>query len=80
MNAQRLAQAPLTVYMGLDASAEELGLKGYDTFLRHDPDNSKQYASDSSIETHRDFSVTILDNAIPGISGEGRCMIEFAKF
>ena len=61
-------------------AAEELGLKGYDTFLRHDPDNSKQYASDNSIETHRDFSVTILDNAIPGISGEGRCMIEFAKF
>ena len=80
MNAQRLAQAPLTVYMGLDASAEELGLKGYDTFLRHNPDNHQQYLSDSSIDTHRDFSVTILDNAIPGASGEGRCMIEFAKF
>ena len=80
MNAQKLAQSPLTAYMGLDASAEELGLKGYDTFMRHNPDNSKQYASDDSIETHRDFSVTILDNAIPGVSGEHRCMIEFATF
>ena len=80
MNAQKLAQAPLTVYMGLDASAGELGLKGYDTFLRHNPDNHQQYLSDDKIETHRDFSVTILDNAIPGVSGEHRCMIEFAKF
>lgn len=80
MNAQKLAQAPLTVYMGLDASAAELGLKGYDTFLRHNPDNHQQYLSDDKIETHKDFSVTILDNAIPGVSGEHRCMIEFAKF
>lgn len=80
MNAQKLAQAPLTVYMGLDASAEELGLRGYDTFVRHNPDNHMQYLSDDSIDTHKDFSVTILDNAIPGISGEHRCMIEFAKF
>ena len=80
MNAQKLAQAPMTVYLGLDASAEELGLKGYDTFMRHNPDNSVQYELNADIETHKDFSVTILDNAIPGVSGEHRCMMEFAKF
>ena len=80
MNARKLAQAAFVVYLGLDATAEELGLRGYDTFLRHDPDNHRQYLKGDSIETHKDFSITIIDNALPGAAGEGKCTVQFSKF
>ena len=59
MNARKMAQACVTVYLGLDASAEEIGLKGYDTFMREDPNNRNQYASSANIETHKDITVTV---------------------
>ena len=80
MNAQKLAQSAFTVYLGLDATAEELGLKGYDTFMRHDPNNRNQYAGSGSIETHKDVTVTVLTNAIPDAAGEGRAFLQFSKF
>ena len=80
MNAQRLAQAAFTVYLGLDASAEELGLKNYDTFLRYTPDNHKQFLSSDSIETHKDITCTVLTNALPDAAGKGRAFIQFSKF
>ena len=80
MNAQKLAQAAFTVYLGLDASAEELGLKNYDTFMRYTPDNHKQYLASDSIETHRDITCTVLTNALPDAAGEGRAFIQFSKF
>ena len=80
MNAQKIAQAAFIVCLGLDATAEELGLKGYDTFLRSSPDNHKQYLSCDSIETHKDFSCTVLTNAVPDAAGKGRSFIQFSKF
>ena len=80
MNAQKLAQAAFTVYLGLDASAEELGLKNYDTFMRHTPDNRKQYLASDSIETHRDITCTVLTNALPDAAGKNRAFIQFSKF
>ena len=80
MNAQKLAQAAFTVYLGLDASAEELGLKNYDTFMRYTPDNRKQYLSSDSIETHRDITCTVLTNALPDAAGKNRAFIQFSKF
>ena len=80
MNAQKIAQAAFIVCLGLDASAEELGLKGYDTFLRSNPDNHQQYLACDSIETHKDFSCTVLTNAIPDAAGKGRAFIQFSKF
>lgn len=80
MNARKLAQACVTVYLGLDASAEEIGLKGYDTFMREDPNNRNQYATSDAIDTHRDITVTVLTNAIPDAAGENRAFIQFSKF
>ena len=80
MNARKLAQAAFTVYLGLDASAEEIGLKNYDTFMRYDPNNRNQYNSSNAIETHKDITVTVLTNAIPDAAGEGRAFIQFSKF
>ena len=80
MNAQRLAQAAFTVYLGLDASADEIGLKNYDTFMRYTPDNHKQWLSSNSIETHKDITVTNLCAANPDAAGEGRSFLQFSKF
>ena len=80
MNAQKLAQAPFTVYLGLDASADELGLRNYDTFIRHNPDNHEQFLSSNCIDTHKDITVTNLCAANPDAAGKGRAFLQFSKF
>lgn len=80
MNARELAQSAFTIYLGLDATKEELGIKGYDTFVRSDSDPAKQYESARTIETHGDYCVTILNEAIPDCSPEGTCIVQFSKF
>ena len=80
MNAQKIAQACFTVYAGLDASAEELGLKGYDTFMRYDPCNRNQYLSTDSLDTHRDITVTVLTNGNPVLADSEKAYIQFSKF
>ena len=80
MNAQKLAQAAFTVYLGLDASADEIGLKNYDTFMRYNPDNHEQWLSSNSIDTHKDITVTNICAADPNSAGEGRAFLQFSKF
>ncbi len=79
MNARKLAQNCFTVHLGLDASAEELGLKNYDTFMRYTPDNRKQYLASDSIETHKDITCTVVTNANPDAAGVGRSFLQFSK-
>ena len=80
MNARRLAQSAFTIYLGLDASAEEIGLQGYDTFVRTTGDTLKQFNNAASLDTHKDYCVTVLNNAIPDASRPGSCMLQFSKF
>ncbi len=80
MNAERLAQSCFTVYLGLDASAEEIGLKNYDTFMRYNPNNHKQFLSSGSLETHKDITCTVLTNALKDAAGENRAFLQFSKF
>ncbi len=80
MNAQKIAQSCFTVYLGLDASAEEIGIKDYDTFMRYDPDNHNQWLSSDKIETHKDITCTCTAVADPLTIGEGRCTLQFSKF
>ncbi|MDD4429457.1 MAG: NAD(P)/FAD-dependent oxidoreductase [Paludibacter sp.] len=80
MNARKLAQSAFTIYLGLDATKEELGLKGYDTFVRSTGDTLSQYENAATIEGHEDYCVTILNEAIPDASPAGTCLLQFAKF
>ena len=80
MNARVLAQAPFTIYLGLDASMEELGIKGYDTFVRSSGDTLVQYNNAGSLETHVDYCVTVLNNVIPDATRPGSCHLHFSKF
>ena len=61
-------------------SAEELGLKGYDTFMRYDPNNHNQYLSSDSLDTHRDITVTVLTNGNPVLADSEKAYIQFSKF
>jgi Phytoene dehydrogenase and related proteins len=80
MNAQRLAQAAFTVYLGLDASADEIGLKNYDSMIRYTPDNHEQWLTSDNIDTHKDITVTNLCAANPDAAGPGRSFLQFSKF
>ena len=80
MNARKLGQSCFTLYLGLDASAEALGLKNYDTFMRYCPSNHVQYESSDCIETHRDITVTVLTNANQEMADNEKAYIQFSKF
>ena len=80
MNAQKLAQAAFTVYLGLDASPEEIGLKYYDNMIRYTPDNHEQWLTSGNIDTHKDITVTNLCAANPDAAGPGRAFLQFSKF
>ena len=80
ISARIIGQNCFTVYLGLDIPYEQLGFKAYDTFVRFTGDNVKQYESFGSLDTHRDYCVTIINEVIPDCSPEGTCMVQFAKF
>lgn len=71
MNARKLAQSAFTVYLGLDIPYEQLGFKAYDTFVRSTGDTLSQYESAATIEGHKDYCVTIINEAIPDCTPEG---------
>lgn len=80
MNARRLGQCCFTVYLGLDIPYEQLGFKAYDTFVRTNADTRVQYENSKKIDTHKDYCVTILNEAVPDCTEPGTCMVQFAKF
>ena len=79
MNARTLGQACLSIFMALDKSAKELGIKGYDTFVRTTGDNRKQYENIKELRSHENC-VTILNEVIPDCSPKGTCLVQFTKF
>lgn len=80
MNARKLAQSAFTIYLALDIPYEQLSFKAYDTFVRHTGDTRKQYDRAVTIEGHKDYCVTIINEVIPDCSPEGTCFVQFAKF
>ena len=58
---------------------EEIGLKGYDTFMREDPNNRNQYADSANIDTHKDITVTVLTNGFPGAAGD-QCPVDLIRW
>lgn len=80
MNARKIGSTCLTVYLALDIPYEELGFKAYDTFLRHDGDNHRQYENSKSLKTHKDNCVTIINEVLPECTPPGTCFVQFARF
>ena len=66
-----------TVYLGLNKTAEELGIKDYSIFLPDSADSVKEYESLKKIDTNN-YSIFLCYNiANPGFSPEGTCVCSF---
>lgn len=73
--ARRYSARMFVVYLGLNKSAEELGLKDYSYFLPVSADSVKEYNSLKRIETNR-FNIALCYNVVnPKASPEGTCIV-----
>ena len=73
-NAREFGISVATVYLGLDCTAEELGLEDYTVFIMGHPDPRTQHDT-----RHEDglYIVNCLNNVIPDSSPEGTCTLFF---
>lgn len=73
-NARSFGISVATVYLGLDCTAEELGMKDYTIFVEGHPDPRTQY--NTRLEDGL-YIVNCLNNVIPDSSPEGTCTLFF---
>ena len=74
-NARRYSARMFVVYLGLDKSAEELGIHDYSFFLPQSADSVREYDSLKSIETNK-YNIALCYNIVnPHASPEGTCMM-----
>lgn len=73
-NARSLGMTFYTIYLGLDKSAEELGIEDYSVFIMNDQDPRKQF---EDLDNGGLYVVNCLNKAIPDASPEGTSMLFF---
>ena len=73
-NARTFGMSFYTIYLGLDKTAEELGIEDYSVFIMNDPDPRKQF---DSIDEDGLYVVNCLNKVIPDASPEGTSMLFF---
>jgi len=75
INARRHGVSTFVVYLGLDATADELGLKDYSYFICNNMNTDELYESLKILETPKVQATICLNNAIPDCSPPGTCII-----
>jgi len=75
VNARTHAVTALVVYMGLDASAEELGLKDYSYFISNNQNTDEIYNSLNELKAPKVQATICLNAAIPDCSPPGTCIV-----
>lgn len=76
-NARKYSGRMFVTYVGLDKTAEELGIKDYSLFLPATADTVKEYESLKRIETNN-YNIALCYNLVnPDISPKGTCMMSF---
>lgn len=78
-NARNIALELETMYVGLNKSAEELGITEYSTLIMSDPDPDDQFAKANG-EDKGVFIANCLNVIIPDASPEGTCTLFFTTF
>ena len=73
-NAREFGISVATVYLGMDCTMEELGVKDYTVFVMGDPNPRKQY---DNRETDGIYIVNCLNSVVPDSSPEGTCTLFF---
>lgn len=76
-NARTFAGRGLSLFLGLNKSAEELGIKSHNYFIYDTADTVKQYDLMKKIDTNHVQATVCLNNAYPECSPKGTCMMYF---
>ena len=76
-NARKLAGRGFTMFLGLNKSADELGIENHNYFLYDTMDTAKQYEIMKKIDTNSVQATVCLNRAYPECSPEGTCMMYF---
>lgn len=74
-NARELSGRGFCVYLGLNRSAEELGLRNYSYFIYPDMDTAAQYRAAASPETNLVQNTVCQNVADPAASPPGTCIL-----
>jgi prolycopene isomerase len=80
INARKHAISCFVVYLGLNKSAEELGLKNYSYVISDNMDTKQIYDSFGKLECPAIQASICLNNAIPDCSPEGTCIVSITSF
>ncbi len=72
LNARKTAATLTTVYLGMNKTAEELGIKDYSVFIAPDSDSDKQYEAVQGYKSGYCI-INCLNNIIPDCTPEGTC-------
>lgn len=76
-NARSHCARAYVLYLGLNKSAEELGIKDYSIFFPSTMDSQKTFDSMRGLDSNN-YSIALCYNVVnPGISPEGTCMMSF---
>lgn len=75
VNARSHAVSGFVVYLGLDATVKELGLKDYNYFIYNNMNTEELYESLSKPETPKVQATICLNNAIPDCSPPGTSIV-----
>lgn len=76
-NARTFAGRGFTLFLGLNKSAQELGIQSHNYFIYDTADSVKQYDMMRKVETNHVQATVCLNNAYPECSPEGTCMMYF---
>lgn len=78
-NSRILGAKGFSIYLGLNQSAKDIGLKDYNYFIYQNSDSDKEYAFMNKIENNSTI-VSVINNANPSASPKGTCIMHFTSF
>ena len=76
-NSRTFAGRGFSLFLGLNRSAEELGITSHNYFIYDTADTVKQYDMMRKVSTNHVQATVCLNNAYPECSPEGTCMMYF---
>lgn len=74
LNARKTACTLTTVYLGMNVTKEQLGIKDYSTFIAPDSDSDKQYEAAQNYFSNYCI-INCLNEIIPDCTPEGTCQL-----
>lgn len=80
LNARINSCSCVTLYLGLDAEPDDIGIKYYEYFIADSMNTEKIHDQFNTLNAPMMQSAICLDKAVPGASGPGRCQLSMTGF